>query len=807
MATLIKDIRHALRSFARTPLFTLVVVLTLALGLGATTAIFSVVKAVILDPLPYPEPARIVSIFGSDAEQERGVMAPGNFLDLARESRTLVAAAAFREDAFVLWRSGREAERLLGVEVTPRYFEVLGMRPRLGQTPVAKPDLARQAVLSDAAFRRFFGGDPSIVGQATRISGEDVTIVGVMPDGFAWRGRPDLWIVAKGEVPRSPVAVEGDIRQQRGLRYLEAVGRLAPNATLASARAEVAALGARLERAFPENNSKRGFALYPLQEVARGSQKGSLVIFATAVGLVLLIAAANVSGMLLTRTAGRGREMAIRASLGASRGRLVRQLLTETTLLAFLGAAAGLVVADGGTRLILAFAPESLADLAQNARPGSAWVVLFAFSVATVVGTAVGLIPALQVIHGDLADPLRGGGRGSAARGLAGRLLVTLEVAVALVVLMGSGLLLTTLRNLERVEPGYSGDRLLTVELPIPATKYTTPEAQARFYSELVADLSSSAGIATVSAGFPRPFGDGTNSSTSLYREGAPVPRPGERPPVLIGIVMPGYFRTLGIPLISGRDVSETDRLGAPRVALISAEAARRFWPRENPVGTRMNLGWDDWVTVVGVVADTRRQGLEIPPEPTVFLSYRQFMLPFLHIAVKPKGDAGQAIADVRAAVRRLNPDLPIGEVASWDQILSTTLSVPRFRTLLLAGFAAVGLLLAALGLYGVVSQSVERRVREMGIRMALGARPRQVIGLVLREGMSLTALGLVVGIVVALLATRLLSSFLYGVGAGDPVTLGAVTALILAVALCANALPARRAARVDPAEALRAEG
>jgi putative ABC transport system permease protein len=627
-----------------------------------------------------------------------------------------------------------------------------------------------------------------------------MTVIGVMPASFSWPVGTEAWVLADLPVPAPPLPIS-DLMTQRGLSYLEVVARLRPAATRAEAQSELDGIGRHLAEAFPANNKDRGYRVVPLHEQLTGRMRRSLETLLGVVGLVLLIASANVANLLLARGLGRRREMAVRASMGASPARLVRQLLAESVVLGLLGGLAGLAVADEGTSLLLRLLPGDLPRSGEVGIDGG--VLLFTLAVSVATGLLFGIAPALDAARVPPIDALRSGGRAATASG--GRLrsaLVGAEIAVALAVLSGAGLLLRSFVRLQQVETGYLTDTVVAMPLLLPASRYPGLPEQARFYQQVVERLSAS-GRFQVAAGYPAPFGDGADSAAPVRREKrASSDAEGM---TLFSTVTSSYFRVMGIPLLAGREFTEADQAGKPGVVMISRAMAGRFWPGEDPLGQRISLGGDELFTVVGIVGDIRRKGLDLPAEPMVYLHYRQFTIPFFHLFARGV-DAATLAGEARAAVRALDPELPLGAVQSVAALRARSMAEPRFRTALLTLFAALGMTLAAIGLYGVLSDGVSRRAREMGIRVALGAERGQLLRLVLADGLRICLWGLGVGLLAALATGRAMASFLFGVSPWDPLTLAAVSGLLLAVAFAAAYLPARRAAGLDPIAAIRTE-
>ena len=805
-----QDIRYALRSLARAPGFTLVALLTLALGIGATTAIFSVVDGILLRPLPYPDPERIVRILNTTAANREGVgFSAADYLDYKSASRSFDACAGYRQDVVDL-TGGAEPVRLIAHETTAAYFDVFAVPAMLGRVYSERTDSPhgpRIAVVSAAAWKQHLGGDASLIGRTIRLNGIPTTVVGVMPEFFTHPPNPDLWVLAPNDVPTSPIALEGKALANREVNYFEVVARLRSGVTQAQANADLRSTGERLAREHMETNEGESAMAVPFQESLVGSVRTALLVLFGAVGFVLLIACANVAGLLLARGAARRREFAVRTALGAASGRLIRQLLTESLVLAGAGGLLGLVLASWGVEALVALAPESIPRL--SAVQLDPRVTLFAIAASVLVGVLFGIIPAIQGSRTDMVGALKDGGRTGTARTRTQNLLVVGEVALALVLLIGAGLMLTSFARLRSVDPGFTVTSLVVIGVPLPQARYDNA-AQARFYTQLFERLRDNPVTARSALALPTPFG-GLNAQAAYAVEGAPPRSRAERPVTHLSAVTPGYFQAMGIPLLRGRDVALTDTRDRQGVVLVNQVIAEREWPGQDPVGKRVAIGGDptdptSWITVVGVVANIRRADLQTPPPPTMYLPHAQFTLPYMGVIVRSDAGATAIANAVRAAVRGLDPELPIEEVETLDRILERVTGQPRFRALLIASFAGAALLLAGIGLYGLISYTVAQRSPEIGVRLALGATPRQVGRQVLGQGLTLAAIGVGLGLAAAVGATRLLEGLLYSISATDPAVYGTLAALLLVIAALACYIPARRAMRVDPMTALRSE-
>jgi putative ABC transport system permease protein len=790
----------ALRTLRRSPGFALVAVVTLALGIGANTAIFSVVDAVLVRPLPFSEPERLVSVseLTPGAKREEFAVAPATFLDWRAGVRSFSSVAAWQTRWLNLTGSG-EPSRLRAAAVSASLFSTLGVSPALGRgfgPESEQPGNDAVVVLGNGLWRERFGGDPRVVGTTVSMDGRPYVVAGVMPPEFRFPEEAEMWV---------PLAFSAEQATSHGAHMLSVVGRLAPGATLDGARAEVQGVARRLAVESPETNQGWSADAVSLDQALVGRVRPALLVLLGSVGMILLIACANVGNLLLARAAARGREMSVRAALGAGRGRLVRQLLVESLVLALLGGAAGVGVAAWGVRLVVAAAAGSVPRAAEVTVDGR--VLLFTFAVAALAGVLFGLAPALHTARGDLHAGLKEGGRGGSSGVRARRVragLVVAEVALSMVLLAGAGLLLRSFARLVSTDPGFRTEQVLTASLNLPRGRYADSIAQLAFLRAARERIGAIPGVRQVAAVTTLPLW-GPAMGVGIAIEGRPVARPEDLPSGGFDAVTPGYFEAMGIRLVRGRALAETDREGTPPVAVLSESLARRLFPGEDPIGKRIVPTDAQRTTreVVGVVADVRHGSMGADPEPRLYVSMYQTPGPRIFFAVRTAGDPAAVAVALRREVLSVDPSQP-AETRTMEEVVSRSVAGPRFGTMLLGGFAGVGLLLAAIGLYGVVSYSVATRTREIGIRMALGAGPRQVLAGVLRHGMGMAGLGLVLGLAAALAAARLLGSMLYGVSAADPAVFAVVPVLLAAVALLASWLPGLRATRVDPAVAFR---
>ena len=803
MSVLGQDVRYALRSLGRAPGFTLVTLLTLALGIGGTTAIFSVVDGILLRPLPYPQPDAIVSVARvSRTSRADGAFAAADFIDYKRDTRSFAALAGFRQDIIDM-TGGTEPIRLTTLETTAEFFDVLGLPPLMGRvySESDRTSGSRLTVIGERMWRQHLGSDPQVIGRTLRLNAVPHTVIGVMPERLVHPQKVDMWTLAAREVPSSPIPIQGDMLASREVHYFQVIGRLGSGVTIDQANADLRGIGDRLARDFPDTNGGEWAEGTAFHELLVGDIRGALLMLLGAVGFVLLIACANVASLLLARGTARRRELALRSALGARRGRLIRQLLTESVLLAGLGGALGLFVAYWGVQGLIAMAPESiprLADVRVDPR-----VAAFAIAASAIVGVLFGIVPALQGARPQVVEALKDGGRTGTARAGAQKTLVVAEVALALVLLIGAGLMITSFSRLRAVDVGFNTSNLVVVFVPLPQARYNS-EAQSQFYARLLERLRTNPVTERSALVFPTPFGGG-NARGSYSVEGAPEQPRSDQPTVQINSITPGYFQTMGIPLLKGRDVELTDTRDRPGVIVINQTLAEREWPNQDPVGKRLSIG-GGMLTVIGVVGDSKRSDLEGAQQAAVYMSHAAFTLPFMGAIVRSDLSEGTITSAVREAVRSLDPELPVDNSDTVETILERTTGQPRFRALLVTAFAATALVLAAVGLYGLISYTVAQRVPEIGVRLALGATPAQVGGLIVRQGLGLALAGVALGIVGALGAARVIEGLLYSVSATDPMVYSALAVLLLSIAALACYVPARRAMRVDPMAALRAD-
>jgi len=805
MDTLLQDLRYAARALLKSPGFTATAVLTLMLGIGANTAIFSVVDSVLLRSLPYREPERLVMLWENHPQEgaPRNPFAPANFADLSAQTGSFERIGAIYPYSTVNLTGAGEPEQLRLLRVSGDLFPTLGVAARLGRTlgpEDDRPGGPNLVVISDGFWRSRFGGDPAAVGRSVTLGGEPYTIVGVMPPGFAlptWSG--DLI---------APLGLDAQTAQLRAVRFLTLVGRLKPGVSLPRVNAELATIAGRIAAAHPETNAGVGVTVLPVTQAVVGDVRPALLVLFGAVAFVLLIACANVANLLLARAAGRGREMAVRVALGAARMRLVRQLLTESVLLAALGALGGFVLAAWGIDWLRHL---GAVDVPRIADTSLRWpVLLFTAGAALLTGVAVGIVPAVHAMQPRLTGALSESGRGAAGgreRRRARAALLVSQVALALVLLVGAGLMLRTTRRLLGVDPGVQVDRAVTLGVRVGGPRYRDPLATIGFYDRLTEQLAALPGVRAVGAISVLPFG-GSGPTTGLRFEARP-PEAGPPPEAEYRSVTPGYFAAMGIPQLAGRAFEPRDRSDSTLPTLVSETFAQRYYAGDTPLGKRVRLGPNPeapWRTIVGVVGDVRDHGLGAPPRPDVYVLFSQSPSAAMSLVLRTAGDPATAVAPARTVIRSLDPDVPISGVVTLRQLVGGSVAQTRYAGTLLGGFAALALAIAVVGIYGVMSYLVTQRARELGVRIALGARPTDILRLVLREGMQLGILGAAVGLVVAFGATRAMVGLLYDVSPADPLTYTGVTLLLIVVLVVACYIPARRAGRVDPMEALRTE-
>jgi putative ABC transport system permease protein len=804
MKDTLHDVRYGLRTFGKSPGFTLVVILTLALGIGANTAIFSVVDGILLKPLPYPHPDQLVNVWSDYTRRDgplREWMGYPNFHDLRAESELLTDISLYQDWGPTLTDRG-PAQSVVGAQFTPGMFSnVLEVEPALGRgfgpddgVPGAPPVV----LLSHGFWTRVLAGDPSVVGRSLLFNAEPHTVVGVMPAGF----HPPFLSLAEIWRP-----LQQSVAQHQGGRasaIFRAVGRLDPGVSLEIARARADALGERLEREYPESNAGVGYALFPLRDDIVAQARAGLWVLLSAVGFVLLIACVNVANLLLARGTARSSELAIRSALGAERPRIVRQLMTESGLLALAGGGIGVALALWGTDLLVSLAPAGTPRIDEVTVDGR--ILGFAAAVTIAAGFLFGVLPALRSSRADLQETLKEGGRGADSgarkRGLRGALVV-MQVAMALVLLVGSGLLLRSFQQLNAVDLGFNPRNVLTASIGLPAVRYPDRDARYIFFADLEERLRAIPGVEQVGSTNSLPLA-GNDGDTDFVLEGEPDPEPGQQI-VWVRRATPGYLEAAGIPVLAGRAITRSDDAQAPPVVIINESLAKRYFPDRDPIGTRISLG-TVWREIVGVAKDVKNFGVQRESRNALYLPYAQAPTGYLSVVLRTTVDPTSIMPTLRTEIAKADPNLALAQLTTMNGVVRNSLATEQFLTRLLSLFAAVALLLAAVGIYGVVSYNVTRRTREMGVRIALGAGGGDIGKLVVRGSLGLVGVGAVMGLAGAYALTRLMKGLLFGVSATDPITFAGVTSVLGVVALAASLIPAIRAARVDPVSVLNSE-
>ncbi len=795
-----QDLRYGARMLLKKPGFTLIAVVTLALGIGANTAIFSVVNAVLIRPLPYQEPDRLVILNEIPPGGGQFSIAPGNFADWRDQSGSFVGMAAFRGMSLNLTGDG-EAERLRGQRLSANCFALLGVKPALGRGFLPEedqPEHNQVVMLSHGLWQRRFGGRPDLVGKMLTLDGNGYTVIGIMPSDFRFFADTEVWI---------PLALTLQERASHDKHDFSAIARLKPNVSLEQAQAEMSALAGRLAAQYPKSNADWGIRLTSLRDWVVGPLQPVLLALLGAVVFVLLIACANVANLLLARSAARQKEVAIRAALGASRLRVARQLLTESLLLGVVGGVIGLLLAVWGVHLLSSLTPAGL-GVETVAIDGRA--LGFTFMISVLTGLLFGLAPAMQATSPNLTESLKEGGRSGSEGGGRNRtrsLLVIAEVALSLVLLIGAGLMIKSFTRLFQVNPGFQSKGLLTMQFFLPKSKYSERTNQAAFFQQLTEKITTLPGVASVGAASTLPFK--IDEVQEFIIGGRPPITPGKEPSANYYAVNADYFRAMEVPLLKGRVFTERDTKEAPRVVIINESLARRFFPHEDPIGKRMDIskgGFGTWREIVGVVGDVKHYSLDSKTTVQIYEPYLQVPYPAMNLAVRTTGDPAGIAAAIRSQVAAMDKDQPVANIKTMERIVSDSVTRQRFSALLFALFAGVALMLAAVGIYGVMSYYVTQRTREIGIRMVLGAERRDVLKLVVGKGMVLALSGVMIGLAAAFALTRLMSKLLFGISATDPATFAAISLLLASVALLACWIPARRATKVDPLVALKHE-
>jgi putative ABC transport system permease protein len=821
MGTFLQDLRYGVRMLLRKPGFTVVAILALALGIGVNSAIFSVVNAVLLRPLPFAQPERLVMVFEKFTRQglDQIPVSAQEFLDYQKQNEVFEQIAAFTTATYNMTGTG-EPEQIQGAVVSASLFPLLGVKPLQGRAFLPEENEVGHenvVLVSQGLWQRRFGSDPALVGKQLSLNGKSYTVVGIMPSdfqfplslfdvqGFQFTQKADMW---------TPVTFSQALLDCRSCRGLGVIGRLKPGVTLAQANASVDALAQRWLQEHPDTYGEGagwGASAVSLHEQVIGKVRKALFVLLGAVGFVLLIACANVANLLLARAASRQKEMAIRVAMGASRWRLVRQMLTESLMLSVTGGALGLLLAMWGTDALVALSPENIPrveEIGLDAR-----VLSFTVIVSLLTGIIFGLAPAFQASRATINDALKEGGKGTAGVSSGKRMrgvLVVAEVALSLVLLIGAGLFIRSFTRLTQVDPGFNPEHVLTMELSLPRANYPDKQKAATFYQQIIQRIQSLPGVQAAAATTILPL-SGSNSDSSFVIEGRMPRDAGEVPDEEIRVITPDYFRALGVPLIRGRFFTDADAEKAPQVLIINQALARKYFAGEDPLGKRITFGDPRrkdavWATIIGVVGDVKHRGLNVQAKPEYYLPNLQDSQRALILAVRTNADPASMVAAVRQEILAVDKDQPVANIRTMTEVISTSVAPQRLSTMMFLIFACVALVLAAVGIYGVMAYSVSQRTHEIGIRMALGAQRGDVLRMVIKEGMTLALIGVVIGLAASYALTRVISTLLYDVSVTDPAIFVGLSLLLALVALLACGIPARRATKVDPMVALRYE-
>jgi putative ABC transport system permease protein len=806
MDSLLRDLKFSFRSLLKRPVLTVVAIVTLGIGIGANSAIFSTINALLLKPLPFPDQDRVVALWDKVPSRgvERNEVTVANYLDWRSQNKTFEQLGIYRWWSTNL--TGADSpERVQGFQVTPNFLEIVGVKPMLGRGFSAEEDQPGKdavALLTYSLWQRRFGADPNIVNKTIATNGVTRTVIGVMPPDFNY---------PKGAEIYAPLAITPELERSRGNHSYLGIGRLKPGVSLEGAQADLNTIASQLEKQYPDTNTGRGVVIYPILEDTVRMYSTALWVMMAAVGFVLLIGCANVANLMLARATGQQREIALRTALGASRFRIIRQLLTESVLLGLLGGALGILVGYWGVDAIRTANPGEAARFA----PG--WnhlginlpVLAFTLLLSLLSGVLFGLAPAWQLSKPDLNSALKEGSRqaSSGSHRLRG-LLVVSEVALSLMLLISAGLLIRSFLQLVKTDPGFNSENLLTMNLVLPAAKYKDELQRAAFYSDLVKRIAELPGVESAAAVNHLPLG-GSNSSNAFLIEGLPDPPPGQENDGRYRVCTPNYFKTMGIAVLKGRGFTEQDKAGSQPVIIVNQTLARKYWPNTDPIGKRMRypgpLDQNPWMQVVGVVQDVKHE-MNLPVTSDFYVPHAQDAWQSMVLVAKTKVEPAAMAAPIRQQVWAIDKDQPVFDVYTMREVRSISLALYSFSSVMLSIFAGMALLLAAIGIYGVMSYAVTQRTQEIGIRMALGARVIDVLKLVVRNGMALALIGVAVGLAGAYGLTRLLASLLVGVTPTDAITFSTVTFGLLLIALLACYIPARRATKVDPMVALRYE-
>ena len=819
---MLNDIRYGLRQLIKHPAFSIIAILTLALGIGANTAIFSVVNAVLLKPLPFPEPDQLIAVGMTDTRQkgqtDLNSLSYPDFFDFRDQNRTLASSALYRDGSYAL-TSDEGATSVHGAKVSAEFFDVLGIKPKMGRAFVRDDEQGGggpggfKVVISDEFWKKHFGADPNVIGHTVTLDRRQHTVIGVMPAGFQFpiQNDPIDFYVSIAEDAANPDGSKPQTKQ-RGSHSLQAVARLKPGVTGAQANSDLSTIAEALAKQYPDSNTHFGVLVKPLREDMIGDVRTALYILFGAVVCVLLIANANVANLLLARASARGKEMALRAAMGASRIRIIRQLLTESVLLAGLGGFFGLLLAQWGTDALIKTVPQNIPRISNIQL--DAQVLTFTLLVSLVTGVVFGLVPAWQASHVDLNSSLKSGSRtgsGGENKGRVRNALIMAEVALALILLISAGLLIQSFARLGRVPSGIRTERLLTARVSLPDAAYPKNENIIGFYDQFLTRIRAIPGVESASTIVPLPL-TGSNMVTSFDIQERSLPE-GQRPGAPVRIIATDYFKTMGIPVRQGRIFDERDRFDSAPVVIVNERFAQKYFPGENVIGKRIQPGFaaddtgDKVREIVGVVGNVKHLSLKNEDSPEMYLPRTQIPFGIMSIVIRTSVSDPNAITNsLRKELAALDATIPLTSVRVFEEYVSRSLARPRFNTLLLSIFAGTALVLTAIGIYGVLAYSVAQRTSEIGIRIALGAGKGSIFRLIVGQAMTLVGISLVLGVAGAFAATRLLSSLLFGVGASDPGTFAGIVLLVSAVAFIAAWVPARRATRVDPIIALRTE-
>ena len=815
MESLRQDLGYGLRTLVKNPGFTIVAVLALALGTGANTAIFSVINGVLLRPLPFQEPDRLVMVWTNNTKsnQPQNAISVPDFLDY-RDNGVFEKIACLSYDDFNL-TGGDQPEHVQGTMVSANFFSVLGVAPQLGRAFLPNEDQAgadRAVIISNALWKRRFGGDPALLNQTIQLNGTGFTVVGVAPPDFQSPEKgDDLWVPMSfdgADRLRFPsITGPGDLKK-RVVRFLKAVARLKPGVALNSAQAEMSTIAGRLEKQYPDSNTGFGINLVPLHRQIVGDIRPALLLLLAAVGLVLLIACANVANLLLARAAARQKEIAIRVALGAGRARLIRQLLTESVMLAIVGGALGLVLAWVGLRVLVRINPANVPRLDEIGIDG--YVLGFTMLVSVLTGLLFGLVPALQASRPDLNETLKEGARGSTGgigRQRVRSVLVVTEIALTQMLLIGAGLMIKSFYSLQQVNPGFNADRILTMQVTLPPLKYAEDSQITAFYEQALKRIEALPGVQAASAATSLPL-TGNSISRRFTVDGRAPASTNERLSANYFAISPDYFRAMGIRLVSGRSFTDQDRDKSQQVIIINDTMRRRFWPNEEGIGKHISITAEAGVSreIVGVVADVKNSSLDAESGLEIYEPYLQSPWSFMALAVRTMADPLRLAPVVKDEILAIDKGQPVYDVKTMAQIVGDSVSQPRLYMLLLGIFATIALVLSAVGIYGVMNYSVNQRKHEIGIRMAIGAQPSDILKMIVGQGMLLASLGVVIGVVAAFFLGRIIEMLLFGVSGRDLMTFLGLPVVLVLVSLLSSYIPARRATRVDPMIALRAE-